>query len=193
MHHDLWVIRDKFVADSWLKLKSIVSLTERYNVQLKPMSLGHLSIVPLYSWYDYSFGSPNEELKAIWMDYKACKWPGEESAKSITENFMDRNKDHLKIDNQFIISFSHFLPRIDLMPSFIPTHHRHVYPVLGSAALDTQIRELGSNIHVYGHSHVNRNQTIDGVQYINNAFGYPRETHIAAKELICIYNAVSVS
>jgi Icc-related predicted phosphoesterase len=86
-----------------------------------------------------------------------------------------------------VISFSHFLPRIDVMPHYIPERHRIVYPVLGSDALEQQVRLLRSNIHVYGHSHVNRHIEIDGVTYINNAFGYPSETRIAAKRLLCIY------
>jgi hypothetical protein len=40
---------------------------------------------------------------------------------------------------------------------------------------------------VYGHSHVNRDVAIDGVTYINNAFGYPRETRITAKALRCVH------
>lgn len=37
-----------------------------------------------------------------------------------------------------------------------------------------------------GHSHLNRTVSIDGARYINNAFDYPHETRITAKELRCI-------
>lgn len=40
------------------------------------------------------------------------------------------------------------------------------------------------DIHVYGHSHINRNVRIDGIRYINNALGYPQESAIAARRLI---------
>jgi predicted phosphodiesterase len=53
--------------------------------------------------------------------------------------------------------------------------------------LDTQLRQLGSTLHIYGHSHVNRRIDIDGITYINNAFGYPQETRITAKQLLCIH------
>lgn len=92
------------------------------------------------------------------------------------------------IAGKTVISFSHFLPSIDLMPPSIPLHHRYLYPVLGSYALERQLRRLGATLHVYGHSHVNRRVTLDGVGYINNAFGYPSETKIAAKRLVCIYD-----
>jgi len=73
------------------------------------------------------------------------------------------------------------------MPNFIPDQYRVLYPVLGSALIDKQIRQLRSKIHVYGHSHMNRNVDIDGVTYINNAFGYPDEVRITTKKLLCIY------
>src|SRR5262245_3159141 len=41
------------------------------------------------------------------------------------------------------------------------------------------------------HASPNKNPDIpslDGVNYINNAFGYPSETRIAAKRLVCIYD-----
>src|SRR6266850_2440084 len=32
-----------------------------------------ISVIPVLGWYDYSFGEPSEELKSIWMDYRACR------------------------------------------------------------------------------------------------------------------------
>lgn len=59
---------------------------------------------------------------------------------------------------------------------------------MGTRLLEKQIRKLGSDIHVYGHSHVNNRVMKDSTLYINNAFGYPYETRIAAKELKCIFD-----
>ena len=77
------------------------------------------------------------------------------------------------------------------MPPGVPPARRMLYPVLGTTRLERQIRRLGSAIHVYGHSHVNRRVTIDGVSYVNNAFGYPSETAIALKRLVCVYDPQS--
>jgi Icc-related predicted phosphoesterase len=136
-------------------------------------------------WYDYSFGEPTNDLLDSWMDYRACIWPNHFSVREITDYFLNRNV--LDVRNDMVISFSHFLPRIDLMPSGVPKKHRILYPVLGSSKLESQVRRLKPKIHVYGHSHINRNVTFDGVSYINNAFGYPQESSIAAKHLMCIY------
>jgi Icc-related predicted phosphoesterase len=154
---------------------------------MKPYSLGSLSIVPLFGWYDYSFAKPSDELKKIWTDFTACKWPDGFLESEITEYFLSFNESVINTQNQFIISFSHFLPRIDLMPFFIPLERRILYPILGTFRLEQQIRRLGSQIHIYGHTHVNNRINKNNTVYINNAFGYPHETRIARKELLCVY------
>lgn len=73
------------------------------------------------------------------------------------------------------------------MPNFIPSKYREFYCVLGSSVIESQIRKLKSNIHVYGHSHVNLRDYRDSTLYINNAYGYPYETRICAKELAMIH------
>lgn len=76
------------------------------------------------------------------------------------------------------------------MPSFIPPDKRVIYPVLGSAKIDEQIRQLGSDIHIYGHSHVNRSVKIDNVHYLNNAFAYPNEIKISRKTLVDVLQEI---
>ena len=73
------------------------------------------------------------------------------------------------------------------MPERIPEHKRRVYPVLGSEMLGEQVRELNPDIHVYGHSHVNRSVNLDGILYVNNAFACPQEARISRKNLHCVY------
>jgi hypothetical protein len=75
------------------------------------------------------------------------------------------------------------------MPAFIPCAHKLLYPILGSTRLESQLRKLNPIIHVYGHSHVNHHVKIDGVSYINNAFGYPHETWITSKSLMLIHES----
>ncbi len=91
-------------------------------------------------------------------------------------------------DGGTLISFSHFLPRIDVMPKRIPQKYRYLYPVLGSAALGEQVRQLAPQLHIYGHSHVTRRVTLDGIRYINNAYGYPSEANLSDKALRCVHD-----
>jgi predicted phosphodiesterase len=184
-NHDLWV-RGNPAKDSFEKFAEISEIAKACGVSMDPYHDGALTIVPLLGWYDYSFGQPGDKLKSIWMDYQACRWPPGYDVKDVSAHFCAHNEPHLSLRNAHTITFSHFLPRIDLMPRFIPFAKRLIYPVLGTIELERQLRSLKPMIHVYGHSHVNRRVEIDGICYINNAFGYPSETRIAAKRLVCI-------
>jgi hypothetical protein len=154
---------------------------------MQPFRTKGVSIIPLLGWYDYSFGEPGTELRAMWMDYRACRWPDGFTEQDVTAHFAAFNEKQVSIPGDKVITYSHFLPRIDVMPSYIPSEHRYLYPVLGATRLDRQLRGLNATLHVYGHSHVNRRVKIDGVTYINNAFGYPSETWIASKGLLSIH------
>lgn len=186
-NHDLWVMRDNFPGTSLDKFQRILQIVQDCGVTSKPLHRQRLSIVPLLSWYDYSFGEPTHELQQAWVDFHACRWPQHLTMQEVAEYFLVFNHGFLDITNETVISFSHFMPRLDLMPSYIPARRRMLYPVLGSTRLETQIRRLKPAIHIYGHSHLNRNLTLDGVRYVNNAYGYPHEGHITAKRLECVY------
>jgi predicted phosphodiesterase len=187
-NHELWVIRgDDREKNSMQKFDEVCAVVESSGASMQAFRGGGVSIVPLLGWYDYSFGEPSDELRSIWMDYRACRWPNGFTEKEVAAHFAALNDSHVSVPGDKVITYSHFLPRIDVMPDFIPSASRVLYPILGSTQLDRQLRKLDADIHVYGHSHVNRNVEIDGVTYINNAFGYPTETRIAAKRLMCIH------
>jgi Icc-related predicted phosphoesterase len=185
-NHDLWV-QDKDDQNSLDFFQFIKKIAGNYDICMEPAHFGPVSIVPLFGWYDYSFGQPSNALLNAWADYVACRWPDDFHATEITDYFTSINEDFLHIKNEFVISFSHFMPRIDLMPGYIPTDKKMLYPVFGSNRIEKQIRKLEPDIHIYGHSHFNREVTKEGIKYINNAFGYPHETRITAKKLICVY------
>lgn len=186
-NHELWVIREGREKNSLQKFDDVCAVVESSGASMQPFRDRGVSIIPLLTWYDYSFGEQSEELRAMWMDYRACRWPSGLTEKDVAAHFASYNDKHFSRAGDKVITYSHFLPRIDLMPEFIPCSGKLLYPILGSAQLDRQLRRLNANIHVYGHSHVNRQVKIDGVSYINNAFGYPRETRITSKRLMCIH------
>lgn len=187
-NHDLWVRRNH-AKNSLEKFHVIRNMAIDHGIQLEPYRTDDLAIVPLLGWYDYSFGAPGPELKNMWMDYKTCKWPDGFDEKRITSYFLSLNEPHLNISSSFTISFSHFLPRIDVMPRFIPSFRRKLYPVFGTSLLDRQVEKLDSNIHIYGHSHVNNRVRKNNRLYLNNAFGYPHETRITSKRLALVYES----
>ncbi|HKO55149.1 MAG TPA: metallophosphoesterase [Thermoanaerobaculia bacterium] len=185
-NHDLWVIRDGREKNSLQKFDEVRAAVESSGASMQAFRGRGVSVIPLLAWYDYSFGEPSAELRSVWMDYRACRWPSGYTEQEVTSHFAALNDQQVSPMGDMIITYSHFLPRIDLMPGYVPSSSRFLYPILGAARLDRQLRKLGSRMHVYGHSHVNRRVTIDGVSYINNAFGYPSESW-ASKGLVCIH------
>jgi len=186
-NHDLWVIREDRIKNSLQKFEDVCDVVESSGASMQAFREQGVSIIPVLGWYDYSFGEPSVELKSMWMDYRACRWPSGFTEKDVAAHFTDFNNKQTSLADGKVITYSHFLPRIDLMPGFIPSAMKLLYPILGSVQLELQLRRYNPSIHVYGHSHVNRQVKIDGVAYINNAFGYPSETRIAAKRLMCIH------
>ena len=185
-NHDLWILDEDPGMGSLEKLTEVAKTAADCGATMKTIQLGGLQIVPLLGWYDYSFGKPKQELSKAWMDYRACRWPDGFDVEDVTDHFLRMNEPPASNDAGRRITVSHFLPRIDLVPSFVPSRHRILDPVLGSTRLEDELRKLKPDIHVYGHSHINRSVCLDGVRYINNAFGYPQESRIAAKQLLCI-------
>ena len=186
-NHDLWVLRDKDIASSFEQFDRVRAAVDSGGGSMKAYRSGSTTIVPLFGWYDYSFGEPSQELRRRWMDYRACRWPDETTDRQVTEHFTGLNEPVEQPSTPLVISFSHFMPRLDLMPSFAPHKAKFLFPILGSALLDAQIRRTGSSLHIYGHSHVNRRALRDGILYVNNAFGYPSEARFAAKKLMCVH------
>lgn len=183
-NHDVWLTKGEEI-NSLEKFHQLLVLAENLGVQTTPFVSPELSIVPIFSWYDYSFGKPSLTIQRAWVDFKACKWTMEEEA--LTNYFLELNEPHLNPTSEAIISFSHFVPSVDLIPSRVPKVVKALLPVFGSNKIETQLQKLGTDLHIYGHSHLNRSIKKDGIWYLNNAFGYPHEAHICRKVLMSVY------
>jgi predicted phosphodiesterase len=185
-NHELW-LRKGDEDCSLEKFSVIKKLCQSLGVETDVAHFGEVSVVPLYSWYDFSFGQPDRHLLRAWRDFRECRWPDFlDGAEAISKHFLAMNTDRLAVSNDIVISFSHFMPRIDLMPERIPEKRKIVYPVLGSESLGKQVSQLNPDIHIYGHSHVNRSIEVDDICYVNNAFAYPSEENISRKKLHCV-------
>lgn len=185
-NHDLWVLGEPPGMDSLEKFEIVQKIAIECGANVKAIRLGQLLVVPLLGWYDYSFGKPEKALRHAWTDFRACRWPAGYDAAEVASHFARMNSVPPLDGTSTRITVSHFLPRIDLIPAFVHSRHRILDPVLGSTRLEEQLRKLDPAIHVYGHSHINQSVWLDGIRYVNNAFGYPQETRITSKQLLCI-------
>ncbi len=190
-NHDLWVNNTRW-HNSLDKYHDLLNMAEDFGIHTRLLELEGVSFVPLQSWYDFTFAMDNDDyLSQRWVDFKRCQWGArfshadnhEQQAQLVCDYFLQKNCLAVSNTENTVISLSHFVPRIDLMPSYIPLEHQKIYPVLGSHKIDKQIRTLKADCHIYGHSHVNRDVVIDGIRYINNAFAYPTESRISRKTL----------
>lgn len=186
-NHELWCFRDKGIKSSLDKYIHVRSVVEASGALQSAYRTEGLCILPLVSWYDYSFGQPTQRLLDIWMDYLTCQWPAGYQMDDIATHLEQWNFFPELDKNEFCITFSHFLPRIDVLPEFIPNSLKILNPILGATRIECQLRKLNSKIHIYGHSHINQHTRIDDVIYVNNALGYPHETRITSKRLRCVH------
>ena len=196
-NHDLWVMPGN-ASDSIQKFRNIIEICNELSVKTQPEYLGTNSdkvlIVPLFSWYTQpdegkdSLYIPKDDENIsndMWSDNYFIKWPNTSNDRMI-DFFLELNEEHLSLScDGHIISFSHFLPRSDIIlpiaeeSAVIKRSHRNetfnFTRVAGSKLLDLQIRRLGSTIHVYGHQHRNRYRNLDGVCYVSCCLGYEYE------------------
>eukprot|EP00918_Siedleckia_nematoides_P056544 GHVU01123306.1.p2 GENE.GHVU01123306.1~~GHVU01123306.1.p2 ORF type:complete len:257 (+),score=73.06 GHVU01123306.1:1286-2056(+) len=77
-----------------------------------------------------------------------------------------------------VISFSHFLPRVELIPEKRFLFYQHLAQCSGSVHLRSRVEALRPNVHVFGHTHFGWDQEVDGVRYVQAALSYPYERRL---------------
>ena len=103
-NHELWVIRDGKRLTSFEKFDKVCALAEERGVSTRSLHLPQLSIVPLFGWYDYSFGEPGADLKEQWTDYFACHWPAHHGAREIASHFLAMNEPLPTLQSRTVIT-----------------------------------------------------------------------------------------
>lgn len=200
-NHELWIRRREF-EDSLAKFFEILKLCASLSVHTSPTALvAHtekLWIVPLFSWYrkpeegsrSLFVEKSGDENPDIWADDHLTRWDSLDAGMSVADMFLRMNETNvLRCYDAPVISFSHFLPRLELM--FWTREEAEAVPkdgmigdpnpafnfsrVAGCAGLEKQIRALNSRVHVYGHQHRNRDRCLDGTRYVSHCLGYPHE------------------
>ena len=196
-NHELW-LRGGDSSNSIQKFETVLRLCESMGVRTGPEVIGsgeeRVCVVPLFSWYTrpgegidslYRERPIQQPAESVWADDYLVKWPGAEDFRPL-RYFLHLNAPRGSAEYPADrISFSHFLPRQDLMfpapgetPYTAPDPARALFnfsAVAGSTLIDQQVRQLGSRVHVYGHQHRNRRRLYEGIWYVSNCLGYPEE------------------
>ena len=177
-NHELWVAKEGH--SSLDKFDQIVSLCQELRIYTVPKLVEGVWVVPLFSWYERAFYPEGDhrapELEA-WGDFHLCQWPMQidHSLFDPCKYFIGLNGWKIKAYDRPVISFSHFVPRLDLLPPPHVLTYKSLPLVSGSAKIEEIIRSIDSKTHIFGHTHINVDTTIEGVRYVQNAMRYPRE------------------
>ncbi|MCI0392399.1 MAG: metallophosphoesterase [Acidobacteria bacterium] len=172
-NHELWVRCGEY--NSVEKFRQVLYLCDEIGIYTRPGRAGKNWVVPLFSWYESDYdlqGEADASSLEGWADFYFCQWPV--GMETVSEYFLNLNQSRIKEYDGPVITLSHFLPRRELLPAIERLSFKGLPLVAGAPALDRQIRELNAAIHVFGHSHIDFDQVIEGIRYVHYAFDYPR-------------------
>jgi predicted phosphodiesterase len=168
-NHELWVRGER--RDSLDKFRAVLELCAELGVRTSPARAAGAWVVPLFSWYEAAFDLAGEgvesELEA-WSDRYFCRWP---DGLPPSDAFLRMNLPHLRGYDGPVVTFSHFVPRPELVPAVRHLTFRGLPLVAGSVGIERQLRAVGSRVHVFGHTHIPADREIEGVRYVQNHFG----------------------
>ncbi|MDA0336069.1 MAG: metallophosphoesterase [bacterium] len=187
-NHDLWVddgegpLADAAVETSLQRMASLEGLCRQLGVETEPAAVGEIRVVPLYGWYETTFSdrlhgdAPMDRISRRWADFKRCRWSGDLAEDDVRCHYFARlNEDRLTGAQEHVITFSHFLPRPELLPPVQVLRFKELPHVSGTDHLERQLRAAGARVHVFGHTHIPWDVTMDGVRYVQNPLSYPHE------------------
>jgi len=176
-----------------------MTLCQKLGIQTAPQKIDDkVWIAPLQSWHHKSFDTDPDipdipaASRFTIADYAACAWPEEH------ENLLPRGSQRhgsVELAQWFdslndgplwdellrtrhecdVISFSHFLPDIALMPEKRFLYYPDLVKASGSIPLAERIEALKPDIHLFGHTHFAWDTEIKGTRYIQAPLAAPRE------------------
>ena len=221
-NHELWLnANDEGKGDSKEKIQRIFDACEEIGVRTKPTKIGEdVWIAPVHAYHHREFDTepdveePIPPVEQIMNDFRFSQWRDMDDGTDQVARYCDSLNDDgweeflakVKSDDR-VVSFSHFVPRIELLPEKRMLFYPNLPKASGSNFLRARVDALkarvddGNMTHVFGHTHFGWNAEIDGVRYIQAALATPREwskrprslevgnfTSNTSTEPLCVYD-----
>ena len=179
-NHDLWLTPEDYelgLRDSISKIKAIISRCEENHIDVRMTRIGSrtsgVRVCPLLAWHHQSFDTEPDlqgfdipPVEQCMTDFRSCHFaPPLDPRTDSVARAIDALNDELNIVAprattegsaaavEPLVTFSHFLPRVELLPEkrFL------MLPVLakasGSSFLRARVEKMQSTVHVFGHTH----------------------------------------
>ncbi|QDZ19663.1 metallo-dependent phosphatase [Chloropicon primus] len=192
-NHDLWLERDKG-GTSIDKLHEVFNLCKRIGVEYRAKKISGVWLIPVLSWYHASWDREADWANTlppnkVMADFRACKWPegvGQDDLAPLFDSFnseLDLLETTLALERESafeeelrcVISFSHFLPRNELLPEKSKLFYKALPKAVGSDFLRKRLEAIDPDVHVFGHTHFSWDCWLDGCRYVQWPLAYPRE------------------
>lgn len=193
-NHDLWLQEEEAAEglDSMEKLRHIMLSCKELGVETKPSRVGPpgatVWVCPLLSFHHQSFDTePDLRGRAIpppervMCDYWACSYkPPLSMFDDSVALAMDALNDTAALASRDpakepLVTFSHFLPRPELLLEKRFLLAPQLAKAAGSRFLGDRVQRLGPDVHIFGHTHFGWDAVHDGIRYIQAALAYPGE------------------
>ena len=190
-NHDLWSDRGSG-DDSLAKLAKIDRLCAELGVATRPALVAGCVVAPIASWHHAAWDTEPEvtgwekipDHTRCMSDFYRCAFPGLDQETDDVARHFDGLNGALEAEVAALraahpaaplVTFSHFVPRLELVPEkrflYLPTLNKAV----GSAFLQRRVDALRPDCHVFGHTHFGWDATVDGVRYLQGCLAYPTE------------------
>ena len=221
-NHDLWI--EHGVDNSIEKLASLIRLCDDVGVETGPVRIGDIGrglwVTPLLSWHHQSFDTEPDIDPSCWgripsveklvADYRRARWPEPLSPRDESvARWVDGINDYLLGDrlSEFmndgapILTFSHFLPRIELNPEKRYMTYPTLNKAIGSIYVERRLRAMKSSFHIFGHTHfgwdaelapetfvssqssLSSTEPFRYVRYVQSSLAYPKEWEYRSRSL----------
>jgi len=190
-NHEMWLTKGESTKypDSLSKLWALFEACDELDVDVFPAAVcKDVYVVPLLSWYNAAFDTKDPFPDPKSEHDKYAKWPIDPE-QQVWRYMLALNREHLNrpYHNATVITASHFAPRTSC-PVY---REKGLLKVSGCLELDEQIREIGSSLHIYGHTNLKNTKKDDGVAYVHRGLGLSSD-HGAREPILCVYNGKTV-
>ena len=192
-NHDLWSERGSpGGGDALAKFDRVMALCVSLGVKTGASLMGGCVVAPILSWHHGSWDTEPEvtgwrnipDHTRCMSDFYRCNFGILSKATDAVAAHFDAANGTLEADVAALraehpaaplVTFSHFVPRLELVQEkrflYLPTLNKAV----GSDFLRKRVDRLRPDVHVFGHTHFGWDATLDGVRYLQGCLAYPSE------------------